>query len=171
MNRQIITGLALATTLAIAPAANALPLVDFGIGAGMQTFEDDESAGIAVHGMVDLNIPATPFSVEGMLSQTVSDGEMNFGTIGTDYSGNQLGAFFAFTTPTPMVKIKAKAGLVRSNFDFESNNFGSANFSGTELGYGLGVHLSDWQFDWTRTSIEDGNFDQTIDYLNVTIMF
>lgn len=171
MNHKIVTGLALAGCMAIAPTANALPLVDFGIGVGQTTLENDDSGAISAHGMVDVSIPATPFSVEGMLSQTVQDGTFENALSDVDYSGNQVGAFFAFTTPTPMIKIKAKAGMVRSNFDFESS-MGSSNLSGTEVGYGVGVSLSDWHFDWTRTTLEDnaGN-ESNVDYLNVTFMF
>lgn len=175
MNHKIITGLALAGCLAIAPAANALPLVDFGIGVGQVSFENDDSGAFAAHGKVDVSIPATPFSIEGMMSQTVSDGEAP----GYDYNGNQLGAFAVFTTPTPMVKVRAKLGATRSDYEFEGTSLPDDETSDTNLSYGVGVELSDWQFEWTRTELDvEGSLfgqqisDETyIDYLSVTFKF
>jgi hypothetical protein len=177
MNHKIITGLALAGCLAVAPAANALPLVDFGVGAGQISFENDDSGAIAAHGKVDVTIPATPFSIEGMLSQTVSDGEAP----GYDYNGNQLGAFAVFTTPTPMVKVRAKLGATRSDYEFENTSplAQSGEASDTNLSYGVGVQLSDWQFEWTRTELDvqgtvlgtPTSSETYIDYLSVTLNF
>ncbi|MCP1727827.1 hypothetical protein J2T60_001827 [Natronospira proteinivora] len=170
MNKQIIAGLALAGSLTVAPTAQALPLIDFGVGAGALTLEDDDDAAIAVNLRVDINIPATPFSVEGNYTQTLTDGEFDDLMGSMDYSGNMLSAFFVGESPTPAVKIRGKIGVAQSDFDFSPSAGGSFSQSSTNFAYGVGVSVSNWHFEWTRTKLDD-DFEADLDYLSATLTF
>jgi|GEM_PF-2114944 len=172
MNKQILAGLAMAGCLAAAPAANALPLIDFGVGAGMMTVEDDDDPAYAAHLMVNVNIPATPFSVEGQYAQTLSDGGFDTAAGTANYSGSMLSAFFVGETPTPMVKVRGKLGLAQTDFDVSApsgSTFLDSSDSSTDFAFGVGVSVSNWHFEWTRTMLDD--FNQDLDYISATLTF
>ncbi|MEA5445372.1 outer membrane beta-barrel protein [Gammaproteobacteria bacterium AB-CW1] len=167
MNKHIIAGLVLAGSVAAAPAAKALPLIDIGVGAGVLTMEDDSDGAAAVSALVGVNIPATPFGVEGTFTQTISDGSFDFNGGSLDYSGNQLGAFVTANTPTPGIKVKGKLGMVRSDFDFD----GMGSASSTDFAFGAAVIFTSWQLEWTRTKVDDGGVDQDIDYISISYVW
>lgn len=176
MNKPIIAGLALAVSLAAAPASQALPLIDFGAGAGALTLEDDDKAAIAANLVINVDIPATPFSVEGSYAHTLSDGEFDVmtpqGPATVDYSGNMLSAFLVGETPTPAVRVRGKLGLSRTDFDFSApsaSTFMDSSDSSTDFAFGVGLSVRNWHFEWTRTKLDD--FDTDLDYLSATLTF
>lgn len=166
MKKLVLSGLVATVATVAAPAAHALPLVDFGLGVGQFTLDNDESGAFMAQGVIGVDIPASPVNVEGVIAQSVSDGEVStLTTQVADYSANQLGIYATITSPGP-IYIKGKVGATRTSVDSDIGDDTS-----TELAYGLGVGLSDWEFEWTRTTIGESGVDQDVDFLSITYRF
>lgn len=168
MRKLVIATVVTAVGALTAPAAHAVPFVDFGLGIGQFTLDEDESGAVMGQGVVGIDIPGSPVNVEGHFATSISDGEEQVTELTNqvaDYSADQIGIFATISSPGP-IYVKGKVGATRTGVDSELDDSTT-----TEPAYGLGVGLSDWEFEWTRTTVDTLGVERDVDYLTITYRF
>ncbi|HWP94202.1 MAG TPA: hypothetical protein VNL72_00505 [Gammaproteobacteria bacterium] len=131
-------------------ATPALADSDFGVKAGMLSFEDDESAATQVGIVYSMDLLGM-VGAEFDLTTTAAKGEI---ISGVEYSTNTLGAFAVVMTPGPFY-VKGKAGLMYVDGDFDL--IGSENDSNPA--YGVGIGFTFFELEYTRTQFEEADVD------------